>query len=81
MINGKFCSCTMPPEMDDDELGLEGEALERALSDLDSEGWKQRSVVGRDSWFRVAILIARIREEILEISLGTDPDMLEERAQ
>lgn len=70
----------MPLDLDDDQLGLEGEALDRVLAGLDDQGWNQSSTVGRPSWVRVSIISSKLREEILELSLGANPDQLEERA-
>lgn len=81
MINGKFCLCKMPLDLEDTQLALEGEALTRALNDLDHEGWNPSSVVGRASWLRVSVVSAKFREEILELSLGANTIDLDERAR
>ena len=81
MINGKFSLCRMPLDLEESQLALEGDALDRALSDLDHEGWNQNSTVGRASWLRVSVIFARLREEILELSLGGNIDDLDERAR
>lgn len=81
MINGKFCSCKMPLDLEDSNVALEGEALARALNDVDREGWNPNSVVGRTSWLRVRGTTAKFREEILELSLGASIDNLEDRAR
>lgn len=81
MINGKFCLCRMPLDLEDSQLALDGEPLAYALNDLDHEGWNQNSVVGRASWLRVSVINAKFREEILELSLGASTDNLDERAR
>lgn len=81
MINGKFCSCNMPLDLDDSQLAMEGEALSRALNELDDKGWNLHSVVGRASWLRVSVISTKLREEILELSLGANTDGLDERAR
>ena len=81
MINGKFCSCKMPLDLEDSQSALEGEALARALSELNQEGWNQNTVVGRASWLRVSGITSKFREEILELSLGVNTDNLDERAR
>jgi len=81
LISSKFCSCKMPLDLDHIQLGLDGEALDRAVKELDDDGWNQSSSVGRPSWLRVSIISSKLREEILELSLGANPDKLEERAR
>ena len=79
LINGKFCSCTLPLDLESCDLKLPGEALERAVGALDPEGWSRDSVVPWTTWLRGSAITARLREEVLEISLGTDVNQLEER--
>lgn len=81
MINGKFCLCRMPLDLEDSQLALGGEALARALDELDQEGWNPNSVVGRSSWLRVSGINTKFREEILELSLGADTENLDGRAK
>lgn len=81
LINGKFCSCKMPLDLDDDKLVLEDDALARALAELDDEGWNSSSAVGRASWLRVSIISTKFREEILELSLGVSTENLEDRVR
>ena len=71
----------MPLDLDDDKLVLEDEALAHALTDLNNEGWNPTSVVGRASWLRVSIISTKLREEILELSLGVSTENLESRAR
>lgn len=71
----------MPLDLEDNQLALEGEALARALNDLDPEGWNPNSVAGNASWLRVAFISTKFREEILELSLGAGTDDLDERAR
>lgn len=71
----------MPLDLEDGQSALEGEALARALSELNHEGWNQDPVVGRASWLRVSGISSNLREEILELSLGVNTDNLDERAR
>lgn len=71
----------MPLDLEDSQLALEGEALSRALIELDDKGWNLHSVVGRASWLRVSVISTKLREEILELSLGANTDGLDERAR
>ena len=80
LINGKYCSCTLPLDLESCELNLTGEALDQALGALDEEGWNRNSIIIWTTWVRASATITKLREEILEISLGTDTSQLEERA-
>ena len=81
MMNGKFCSCRLPLDLEDSQLGLQGEALANVLNELDHEGWNPNSVMGAAAWLRVSIISAKLREEVLELSLGACTDNLDERAR
>ena len=81
MINGKFCLCKMPLDLEDHQMALDGEALIHALNGLDHEGWSANSGVGRTSWLRVSVISTKFREEILELSLGANINNLDERAR
>ena len=81
MINGKFCTCKMPLDLDSSQLGLTGEAFQRTVDSLDDEGWSRNMTVDRTSWLRAFIITSKFRDEVLEISLGTDTSRLNERVQ
>ena len=81
MINGKFCSCRLPLDLEHFQLGLQGDALASVLNDLDHEGWNSSTIMGAGAWLRVSILSAKFREEVLELSLGACTDNLDERAR
>ena len=81
MINGKFCSCGLPLDLERSQIGLQDEALASVLNDLDHEGWNPNTVMGAGAWLRVSIISAKFREEILELSLGACTDNLAERAR
>ena len=49
MINGKFCSRRLSLGLENTQLALEDEDLDRALIYLHHEGWNPNSTVGRAS--------------------------------
>ena len=81
MINGKFCSCRLPLDLENFQLGLQGSALDSVLNDLDHEGWNSNTKMGAAAWLRVSVVAAKFREEVLELSLGASSDSLDERAR
>ena len=81
MINGRYCSCRMPLDLELQDLALQGAALDSKLASLDSNGWDQSKPTCRNTWLRGSIICFKMREEILELSLGGDDDDVENRAQ
>lgn len=81
MINSNFCFRQMPLGLGDEELSLNGAELQHALSNLDADGWNKTGRVDRASWLQTSIICSRFREEILEISLGSNTFALYDRAQ
>lgn len=69
-INQRYCSASAPLDIEFAELALEGEDLQRVLSTIDSNGWNTDGKLRRSTCTRTSFLIARLREEVLEISLG-----------
>ena len=75
----------MPLDLTDDELDLEGEALTQAMSQLDSNGWNLNPQTGEDekiphvTAMRGWMVMATLREEILELSLGPPSKYSDER--
>ena len=81
MINGKYCSCKMPMDFELWDLALEGTALKDKIASLDSNGWNLLSPASRVTWLRGSIIAFKMREEILELSLGGDDSDLENKAR
>ena len=81
MINGKYCSCKLPVDMEEQQTALSGVALENLQRRLDVEGWSPGSEVTRLTWLRGTIINLRVREDILELSLGSNIGDLETRAE
>lgn len=68
-------------DLDDNELFLEGPELEKALSRLDADGWDTSNRLHRSSWKRVWYLHCIVREDIIELALGTATENLTLRAR
>lgn len=71
-LSHRYCKMDMPLDLSDDQLFSEGEELEAALAGLDSNGWNTSSQLCRTTWLRIWLEHCRIREDILEIALGSD---------
>ncbi|KAL2823363.1 hypothetical protein BDW59DRAFT_180669 [Aspergillus cavernicola] len=68
-ISWRYCDGKLPLDISEDALVADEQGLERAVGELDSEGWNTRGVFQRSSWCRLRYLISRFREEVLELSL------------
>jgi hypothetical protein len=80
-ISRRYCACQLPLDLSEDEVQLEGDELQRSLSKLDEKGWNRHPSVRRTGYIRIRMLTSFIREDILEISLGSAVDDLDQRAQ
>lgn len=60
-----------PLDISDEDLILEGPALEAILSKLDADGWNRDEVIQPASFMRLRYIMSFFREEILELSLGS----------
>lgn len=78
-LSYRYCVLQLPLDLSDDQLMLEGPELEEVLSTLE-DGWNTSGHLHRATWRRVWALNARIREDILEIALGTNDTLITERA-
>ncbi|KAK5134203.1 hypothetical protein LTR08_006863 [Meristemomyces frigidus] len=63
-----------PLDLPDEQLFLEGPQLEGALAKLDINGWNTSGYgsMSRTTWCRVSFQHCQLREDILEIALGSD---------
>ncbi|KAJ5723321.1 hypothetical protein N7488_001356 [Penicillium malachiteum] len=71
LMNYRYCTLVPPLDLSDEDLVAGGETLERAISDLDSNGWNTKGVRNRLSTSRVRFHLAVSREQTLDIALGT----------
>jgi hypothetical protein len=71
----------VPLDLSDDQLCLEGADLEAVLASLDSNGWNTNGNLYRTTWQRVWFQHCRIREDILEIALGSGDEDISFQAE
>jgi hypothetical protein len=70
-INYRYCSLSPPLDLSDEDLIAGGERLNQAISKLDAAGWNPQGNDLRVSMKRLRFLLAVLREQALEIALGT----------
>ncbi|GAB7354732.1 hypothetical protein MBLNU459_g5146t1 [Dothideomycetes sp. NU459] len=79
-LSHRYCHLELPLDLGDDELLLHGQELQDVVSKL-KDGWNTSNRFSRNTWRRVWSYYLRNREDILEISLGTNADISERAAQ
>ena len=80
-LSYRYCKMDMPLDLSDEESFLEGEELQAALASLDENGWNTTGSLHRTTWIRVWFQHCRLREDILEIALGSDEEGIAYRAE
>ncbi|KAJ5997335.1 hypothetical protein N7522_008995 [Penicillium canescens] len=71
LMNSKFCTPTAPLDVSDADLVAGGDVLNKAISELDSAGWNTKGMQYPVTPTRLRYQLAIIREETLEVVLGT----------
>ncbi|KAJ3492500.1 hypothetical protein NLG97_g5346 [Lecanicillium saksenae] len=64
-ISGVHCASTLPADIDDEVLLLEGEDLDMALENIDINGWNIDRKYRGSTWRRLKLIVSRFREEVL----------------
>ncbi|KAM0722660.1 hypothetical protein Q7P37_002101 [Cladosporium fusiforme] len=78
-LSYRYCKLEMPLDLSGDQLMLQGAELQEAIANLDRNGWNTTGDCYRVTWNRVWFLYSRIREDILEVSLGSLDEDVEMR--
>jgi hypothetical protein len=73
-IARRYCKFQLPMYLSDEEILGDEEVRLAALSKLDANGWSTEGTFRRVLWTRVWMLGSIIREEVLELYLGSDVD-------
>ncbi|KAL4937256.1 hypothetical protein BDV06DRAFT_203293 [Aspergillus oleicola] len=68
-VSWRYADTKPPLDLDEDALVADEQEFERAVSELDSEGWNTKPIILRSSWYRIRHFISIYREELLELSL------------
>ncbi|KAF4550415.1 Hypothetical protein D9617_17g046830 [Elsinoe fawcettii] len=79
-LSHRYCVLQLPLDLSDEELFTDGIELQQAIAKLDN-GWNTQGQVHRSTWRRVWAAHAQLREDILEVALGTNVQDLLQRGQ
>ncbi|KAH6897073.1 hypothetical protein B0T10DRAFT_526316 [Thelonectria olida] len=71
LISRRYASTPLPLDLRDDDLIAGGDTLARAIDMLDEHGWNTDGRLHSSTLLRARGMIAYIREQLLEIALGT----------
>ena len=73
-ISRRYCSIQLPLDIEIAYFALSNEDLNLKLNQLDHDGWNHDGTLRRSAYLRTFLVTSRIREDILEISLGPEAD-------
>lgn len=79
-ISRRFCMIELPMDADFEEIVKEGPERDRVLASLDPAGWNTDGKFRTASAARKFVMVNLIREEVLELSLGTEQGNIVEMA-
>jgi hypothetical protein len=65
-----YCNIQLPLDISDEDILADRETLDYAVQKLDNGGWNTAGNLYSTTCLRVLLLIARLREEVLEIALS-----------
>ncbi|KAI5456619.1 hypothetical protein BGZ63DRAFT_366340 [Mariannaea sp. PMI_226] len=71
LIHSRYSSTPLPLDLAEHDLFAGGEALARAVDALDENGWSTSGLLGPCTLLRARMMNALLREELLDIALGT----------
>lgn len=70
-LSHRYYSCPPPLDINDDTLICGGVELEREIKSLDENGWNTQGRVFESTIVRMMLMNSLIKEEIMEIFLGS----------
>jgi hypothetical protein len=74
-VSQRYCSVITPLDLDFEDFAEEGPELSKKLASIDKiTGWNVDGAMRKSSHTRCFVIINRIREDILELSLGRSVD-------
>ena len=70
LLNRKYVSTPLPFDLKDDVLLSDAETISNAVNSLNKHGWNTDGKIYSTTILRARALLARVKEEIMEIALG-----------
>ncbi|KAK6077429.1 hypothetical protein SCUP515_04957 [Seiridium cupressi] len=75
LVSRRFCSTPLPLDFRDEELASDPLTLKSAFESLDANGWNTAGGLYPTTVIRARVLIAYIRDELVEIALSHNVDV------
>jgi len=75
LLSGKYMSTPLPLDLSDEELLLPPSQLSVVVSRLNDRGWCTDGVIKPSTMLRARAMMAQVRDEILEVSLGHEKNV------
>lgn len=69
-LSKRYTTCHLPLDLSDAQMMAEGEELDKIKSRLDYNGWNRDGKCYPNTTCRASMMMALIRDEVLELSLG-----------
>ncbi|KAK4544723.1 hypothetical protein LTR36_003972 [Oleoguttula mirabilis] len=80
-LSYRYCKMEAPLDLSDEQLLLDAPELDAVVASLDVNGWNTSGKLNRTTWLRVWFQHCRVREDILELALGSDEQEVSYRAE
>lgn len=71
LLSHRYASTPLPLDIEDEVLTADEETIERAVARLDKKGWNTSNELYPATVLRARFMFALIRDELLEIALGS----------
>ncbi|OOF99257.1 hypothetical protein ASPCADRAFT_204908 [Aspergillus carbonarius ITEM 5010] len=78
-ISHRYCDLPLPLDLSYEEIVGDPQTRESALEDLDTNGWNSQGLLSKGAYPRVALLIAKLRENVLEVTSSHQVNGLPQR--
>ncbi len=80
-LSRRYSTCKIPLDLTEAEMMASGQDLEIVESRLDQNGWSTSGEISPNTICRAWMLMALIKDEILELSLGPSSQDLHTRRE
>lgn len=81
LIAYRFCRIQLPLDLDPEELIAQPAVREAAIHKLDSNGSNTERLIRNNLWCRIGTQLGHVRELVLELSLDSDNQDIQQRAE
>ena len=80
-LSRRYSNCSLPLDLEDEEIMLQGDARAEKLSKLNAKGWNTEGRLTKIGCRRANMIGSLIRDEVLELCLGPEGDCTPEKRE